>query len=68
MADEYGKNHTGGHHFNWTIWEVLNEPNGYTHYPQPATETRIQIYARLYDGVTSVLHRVASILFALSSF
>ena len=23
MVDEYGHEHTGGHHFNFTYWEVL---------------------------------------------
>ena len=27
LIDEFGNNHTGGHHFNFTHWEVLNEPN-----------------------------------------
>jgi hypothetical protein len=55
FTDEYGVTHGGGHHFNFTLWEVLNEPNYYAHYQQPPSP--IATYTKIYDGVTSVLHR-----------
>jgi hypothetical protein len=55
FTDEFGVTHTSGHHFNFTLWEVLNEANGYSHWLQPAGF--IQTYTQVYDGITTVLHR-----------
>jgi hypothetical protein len=55
MIDEFGKRIEGGHHFNFTYWEVLNEPNLYAHYRLPPGA--VVDYTRVYDGITRVLHR-----------
>ena len=55
FVDEFGVKHTSGHHFNFTLWEVLNEANGYSHWQQPPGF--IETYTQVYDGITTVLHR-----------
>jgi hypothetical protein len=55
FVDEFGVAHTSNHHYNFTLWEVLNEPNGYQHYQQ--APSFIETYTRAYDGITTVLHR-----------
>ena len=54
FTDELGTVHTGGHHFKFRFWEVLNEPDLYKHYQQPPST--IATYTAIYDGITSVLH------------
>jgi hypothetical protein len=45
----------GGHHYNFSFWEVLNEPNLYQHYQQ--LPSAIATYTRVYDGITTVLYQ-----------
>ena len=56
LIDEMGTKIAGGHHFKFTYWEVLNEPNLYAHYNlvQPSM---VAEYTTIYDGITSVMHR-----------
>eukprot|EP00729_Bicosta_minor_P021470 gene21470-25118_t len=54
FTDELGRVHTGGHHFNFQFWEVLNEPDLYAHYTQPPST--VATYTKIYDGITTILH------------
>lgn len=64
FLDEFGNNITGGHHFNFTHWEVLNEPNNYVHFgrqvPRSADPNGLKamaVYTKVYDGITTVLKK-----------
>jgi hypothetical protein len=56
LIDEMGTKIAGGHHFKFTYWEVLNEPNLYAHY-NLVKPSMVAEYTRIYDGITSVMHR-----------
>lgn len=57
LIDEFGRRVGGGTRLAIQHFEVFNEPNGYKHFHQPATRSPVEIYTRVYDGVTSVIQR-----------
>ena len=53
FTDEYGKRHESGHHFDITYWEILNEPDFFSHIMSP------EEYTRCYDSITTEIKKVA---------
>ncbi len=51
FTDEYGKRHESGHHFDIPYWEVLNEPDFFSHIMSP------EEYTRCYDSIVSAIKR-----------
>jgi hypothetical protein len=51
FTDELGHRHDSGHHYKIDYWEILNEPE-YEHAIEP------QMYARLYDAVSTAIRQV----------
>ena len=52
FTDENGKAHTSGYHYNFPIWEVLNEVD-FEHKMTP------QQYTERYDAIVSAIHQVS---------
>jgi len=52
FTDENGARHASGHHYNFPIWEVLNEPE-YEHAMTP------EQYTSCYDAIVEGIHRVS---------
>lgn len=51
FRDEYGHEHTSGHHYKIPYWEVLNEVD-FEHQMTP------QFYSHIYDAIVGAIHRV----------
>lgn len=51
FKDEYGHEHTSGHHYKIAYWEVLNEINGEHQMSAP-------FYTALYDAIVASIHKV----------
>ncbi len=52
FRDEYGHWHASPYHYHFAWWEVLNEVDFEHH-------TNVQTYTRLYDAITSAIHKVS---------
>jgi hypothetical protein len=52
FTDENGRYHSSGHHYEFPIWEVLNEVE-FEHNMSP------EVYARRYDAIVEAIHRVS---------
>jgi hypothetical protein len=52
FTDELGKQHSSGYHYNFPIWEVLNEVE-FEHKMTP------QQYTARYDAIVSAIHEVS---------
>jgi hypothetical protein len=52
FTDENGARHASGHHYNFPIWEVLNEPE-FEHAMTP------EQYTSRYDAIVEGIHRVS---------
>lgn len=51
FTDELGHYHHSGHHYKIDYWGVLNEPDFENH-------ITVQQYTRIYDAVTTAIHKV----------
>ncbi len=52
FRDEYGHWHKSPYHYHFAWWEVLNEVDFEHH-------NTVQTYTRLYDAITSAVHKVS---------
>lgn len=51
FTDELGQRHESGHHYKFTVWEVLNEVD-FEHHLSP------ELYTRIYDEVVEALRKL----------
>lgn len=65
FTDELGRVHTGGHHFNFQFWEVLNEPDLYVSKvppPPPHTHTHPKQNQKKKKHIPSAISKPSALI------